>query len=51
MASARVRTLEDKVVMLKGMVREKDEALLDTGQEVEALRAAVHDKDEALLAC
>jgi hypothetical protein len=50
MASARVRTLEDEVVTLKGMVRERDEALSGTGQEIEALRAAVHDKDEALRA-
>jgi chromosome segregation ATPase len=50
MASAHVRTLEDKVVTLKGMVRERDEALSSTGREIEALRAAVHDKDEALRA-
>jgi chromosome segregation ATPase len=50
MASARVRTLEDEVVTLKGMVRERDEALSGTGREIEALRAAVHDKDEALRA-
>jgi uncharacterized protein (UPF0335 family) len=50
MASARVRTLEDEVVTLKGTVRERDEALSGTGQEIEALRAVVHDKDEALRA-
>jgi hypothetical protein len=50
MAFARVRTLEDEVVTLKGMVRERDEALLGTSWEIEVLRAAVHDKDEALRA-
>jgi chromosome segregation ATPase len=50
MASARVRTLEDEVVTLKGTVRERDEALSGTGREIEALRAAIHDKDEALRA-
>jgi chromosome segregation ATPase len=50
MASARVRTLEDEVVKLKGTVRERDEALSGTGQEIEVLKAAVHDKDEALQA-
>jgi uncharacterized small protein (DUF1192 family) len=47
MASARVGTLEDEVAMLKGMVRERDEALSGTSQEIETLRAAVRDKDEA----
>jgi predicted nucleic acid-binding Zn-ribbon protein len=50
MESARVRTLEDEVVTLKGTVQERDEALLGTDREIEALRAAVHDKDEALRA-
>jgi hypothetical protein len=50
MASARVRTLEDEVVTLKGMVRERDEALSGTGREIEVLRATVHDKDKALRA-
>jgi chromosome segregation ATPase len=50
MASARVRTLEDEVVTLKGTVRERDEALSGTGREIEVLKAAVHDKDEALRA-
>jgi hypothetical protein len=50
MASAHVRTLEDEVVMLKGMVQERDEALSGTDREIEALRAVVHDKDEALRA-
>jgi hypothetical protein len=36
MASARVRTLEDEVVMLMGMVRERDEALSGASPEVEA---------------
>jgi vacuolar-type H+-ATPase subunit H len=31
MASAHVETLEDEVAMLKGMVRERDEALSGTG--------------------
>jgi chromosome segregation ATPase len=48
MASTHVRTLEDEVVMLKGMVRERDEALSGTGREIETLRVAVRDKDEAL---
>jgi hypothetical protein len=34
MASARVGTLEDEVVTLKGMVRERDEALSGTGREI-----------------
>jgi molybdopterin synthase catalytic subunit len=50
MASACVRTLEGEVVTLKGMVRERDEALSGTGREIEVLRAALHDKDEALRA-
>jgi chromosome segregation ATPase len=50
MASARVRTLEDKVVTLKGTVRERDEALSSAGREIEVLRATVHDRDEALRA-
>jgi hypothetical protein len=50
MASARVRTLEDEVVTLKGMVREREEALSGTDREIEVLKAAVHDKDEALRA-
>jgi chromosome segregation ATPase len=50
MASARVRTLEDEVVTLKGTVRERDEALSGTGREIEVLKVAVHDKDEALRA-
>jgi chromosome segregation ATPase len=50
MASARVRTLEDMVVTLKGMVREREEALSSIGHEVEVLRATVHDRDEALRA-
>jgi hypothetical protein len=48
MASAHVRTLESEVATLSGMVRERDEALSGTGQEVEVLRAVLHDRDEAL---
>jgi hypothetical protein len=48
MASARVRTLENEVVTLKGTVRKRDEAVSGTGREIELLRATVHDKDEAL---
>jgi hypothetical protein len=48
MASTRVRTMEGKVVMLTGTVRERDEALSSAGREVEALRVVLHDKDEAL---
>jgi hypothetical protein len=50
MASAHVRTLEDEVVMLKGMVRERDDALSGAGREIEVLRATFHDRDEALRA-
>jgi chromosome segregation ATPase len=50
MASARIGTLEDEVAMLKGTVRERDEALSGIGWEIEELRAAIHDKDEALRA-
>jgi chromosome segregation ATPase len=50
MVSARVGTLENEVAMLKGTVRERDEALLGIGQEIEALRAMVRNKDEALRA-
>jgi chromosome segregation ATPase len=49
-ASTHVRTLEDKVVTLKGTVQERDEALSGTGREIEVLRVMVHDKDEALRA-
>jgi hypothetical protein len=48
MASTRVGTLEDEVAMLKGIVRERDKALLGIDREIEVLRAAVHNKDEAL---
>jgi hypothetical protein len=48
MVSAHVGTLKNKVVTLKGAVRERDEALSGTGREIETLRATVHDKDEAL---
>jgi hypothetical protein len=48
MASARIRSLEDEVVMLTGAVRESDEALSGASREIEVLKVAVHDKDEAL---
>jgi chromosome segregation ATPase len=48
MAFAHVGTMKDEVEALKGTVRERDEALLGTGQEIEMLRAAVRDKDGAL---
>jgi hypothetical protein len=47
MASAHVRTLEDEVVMLKGMVRERDEALSGTGQEIEE-KACEELRDEVV---
>jgi chromosome segregation ATPase len=50
MVSARVGTLENEVVTLKGTVRERDEALSGTGREIGTLRATVRDKDEALQA-
>jgi chromosome segregation ATPase len=50
MASTRVRTLENEVATWKGTVRERDEALSSTGQEIKALRATIRDKDEALQA-
>jgi hypothetical protein len=48
MASVHVGTLENEVAALKGMVRERDEALSGTGREIETLRATIRDKDEAL---
>jgi hypothetical protein len=48
MAFARVGTLENEVMTLKGMVQERDEALSSTGREIETLRAMVRDNDEAL---
>jgi chromosome segregation ATPase len=50
MASTRIKTLEDEVVMLMGTVRARDEALSGTGREIEVLKVAIHDKDEALRA-
>jgi hypothetical protein len=50
MASTHVRTSEDKVVTLKGTVRERDEALLGADREIEVLRATIRDRDEALRA-
>jgi chromosome segregation ATPase len=48
LASARIRTLTKEVMTLKGIVRERDEALSGTSREMEMLRATVHDKDDAL---
>jgi chromosome segregation ATPase len=48
MASARIGTLENEVMTLKGAVRERDEALSCTGREIKTLRATVRDKDKAL---
>jgi chromosome segregation ATPase len=48
MASARVGTLENEVMTLKGTIRERDEALSGTDREIKTLRATVRDKDEAL---
>jgi chromosome segregation ATPase len=48
--SAHVRTLEDEVVMLRGTVRERDEALSGAGREIEVLRVTVDDRNEALRA-
>jgi chromosome segregation ATPase len=50
MASAHVRTLENKVVTLKGMVQERDQALSGTSREIKTLGATIRDKDEALQA-
>jgi chromosome segregation ATPase len=50
LAFARVRTLTEEVEMLKRTIRERDKALLGTGQEIETLRVTIHDKDEALRA-
>jgi chromosome segregation ATPase len=50
MASIHVRTLEDEVVTLKGMVQERDEALSSVDREIEGLRVTVHDRDKALRA-
>jgi chromosome segregation ATPase len=50
LVSARLETLESEVVALKETVRSRDEALSDTGREIETLRAIVHDRDEALRA-
>jgi chromosome segregation ATPase len=48
LVSAHVGTLKNKVMTLKGTIRERDEALSGTGREIETLRATVHDKGEAL---
>jgi chromosome segregation ATPase len=50
LVSARVETLENEVLMLKEIVRVRDEGLSGTGQEIEALRATIHDRDEVLRA-
>jgi chromosome segregation ATPase len=50
LVSAHIWTLKNEVVTLKGTVRERDEALLGTGREIETLRVTVHDMDETLQA-
>jgi uncharacterized coiled-coil DUF342 family protein len=47
---ARLKTLESEVMMLKEIIRSRDEALSGTGREIETLRAIIHDRDEALRA-
>jgi hypothetical protein len=42
--------LTEEVKTLKGIIRERDEALSGTGREIETLRVAVSDKGEALRA-
>jgi hypothetical protein len=42
-ASARVGTLTEEVKTLKGIVRERDDALSGIGREIETLRASVLD--------
>jgi hypothetical protein len=37
-------------MMLKEIIRSRDEALSGTGREIETLRAIIHDRDEALRA-
>jgi hypothetical protein len=48
--SAHLKTLKNEVMTLNEIVRVRDEALLETGREIETLRATVHDRDEALRA-
>jgi chromosome segregation ATPase len=48
--SAHVGTLKNKVMTLKGTIRDRDEALSGTDREIEMLRATIRDKDEALQA-
>jgi chromosome segregation ATPase len=48
--TARFGALKDEVATLNGVVRERDEALLNAGREIETLRAAVRDRDGALQA-
>jgi hypothetical protein len=45
---AHIGTLENEVTTLKGTIRERDEALLGVGREIEMLRVTVRDKGEAL---
>jgi hypothetical protein len=40
--------LKDEVVMLSGVVQERDEALSNASREIEVLRATVRDKDDTL---
>jgi uncharacterized protein (DUF3084 family) len=47
---ARLKALQNEVMMLKETVRARDEALLGTSREIEALRATIHDRDEILRA-
>jgi chromosome segregation ATPase len=48
--TARFEALKNKVAMLSGAVRERDEALSNASQEIETLRAAIRDRDGALQA-
>jgi chromosome segregation ATPase len=50
LASARIETLTEELMMLKETIRQRDEALLGTDQEIETPRVTVHDKNEALSA-
>jgi chromosome segregation ATPase len=48
--TARFRALKDEFATLSGAVQERDEALSNTRQEIETLRAAIRDWDGALQA-
>jgi uncharacterized coiled-coil DUF342 family protein len=50
LVSARLESLQGKVVTLKETIRARDEALSGTGREIKTLRAIVLDRDEALQA-